>query len=314
MRGAADFAFFACSNKAASSHSGMPQSKRHKSALADYADMKIAWASAEYGNAKYLILGIPDSSGSHSKRHGTDKAPDRIRQASNERDVYERNSRSMGRPFYGSPKPAADYGNISRSEIGSVYESMPQSMIPIALGGDHSITSDTIRAVSKRTGPLSLAYFDAHPDFVSSASGYYGSVLHDSLPYIDTKSSVLIGIRTPEQEEIDNINRHGLEVITPSDMQERGVQAVRDAVLQKIRSPAYVSFDMDCIDPAFAPGVSVPVPGGISSADAIYLLRALAPRMAAMDIMEVSPDYDFNDMTSHLASRIIAEAIYGGQA
>jgi len=276
--------------------------------------MRIAWADAEYDKAKYAILGIPDSSGSHSERRGASKAPDRIRLVSNKRDAYTRNSRIMGRPFYGNVKPVADYGNIPRSEIDAVYEKMPQSVIPIALGGDHSITSDTIRAVAKKKGALSLVYFDAHPDFVSSSSGYYGSVLHDALSYIDTKNSILIGIRTPEQEEIDNINRYGLKVITPSDIQERGVQAIRDAILQKVRSPAYVSLDMDCIDPAFAPGVSVPVPGGISSTDAIYLLRALSPRMAAMDIMEVSPDYDVNDMTSHLASRIIGEVIYGGHA
>ena len=73
----------------------------------------------------------------------------------------------------------------------------------------------------------------------------------------------------------------------------------------------YFSFDMDCIDPAYAPGVSVPVPMGLSSVDAAYILRNIAKKgLVGMDVMEVCPSFDVKGRTSHLASRLISEVIY----
>ena len=79
--------------------------------------------------------------------------------------------------------------------------------------------------------------------------------------------------------------------------------------MSKIGKNVYVSFDMDVIDPAYAPGVSVPVPMGLRNTEAIYLLKILAKRAIGLDIMEVCPEYDVKDRTSHLASRMIAEII-----
>jgi len=100
-------------------------------------------------------------------------------------------------------------------------------------------------------------------------------------------------------------------VVTPSDIAENGIKQTASTILNKLGDKVYISFDMDCIDPAYAPGVSVPVSAGLNSTDAIYLLQKIAKRgIIGMDVMEVCPSFDIKDRTSHLASRIISEVLY----
>jgi agmatinase len=275
---------------------------------------KICWANTDdFEQSEFVIIGIPDESQSHALRKGTEEAPFKIRQISNLRDSFERDGKiSLGRPFQGYEKKVHDFGNITRSQIESIYDKISaSSKIPISIGGDHSITRQIINALAKRHGKMSLVYFDAHPDFVSSTTNYYGSVVNDVLSNIEIISSVQIGIRTPEQEELDNINKFNLEVITPFDIQEQGIKQVANSILNKLGDKVYISFDMDCVDPAYAPGVSVPVPMGLNSTDAVYLLKEIAKKgIVGMDIMEVCPSFDVKDRTSHLASRIISEVLY----
>jgi len=275
---------------------------------------KICWANTEnFDDAEFVIVGIPDESQSHALRKGTEEAPFKIRQISNLRDSFERDGKiSLGRPFQGSEKKVHDIGNINRSQIENIYDKISgSSKIPISIGGDHSISQQIINAIAKRHGKISLVYFDAHPDFVSSTTNYYGSVINDVLQNIEIDSSVEIGIRTPEQEELDNIKKYNLDVITPFDIRERGIKQVTNSILNKLGDKVYVSFDMDCVDPAYAPGVSVPVPMGLNSTDAIYLLKEISKKgIIGMDIMEVCPSFDVKDRTSHLASRIISEVLY----
>ena len=275
---------------------------------------KICWANTDdFDQSEFVVIGIPDESQSHALRKGTEEAPFKIRQISNLRDTFERNGKvSLGRPFQGSEKKVHDFGNISRSQIENIYDKITaSSKIPISIGGDHSISSQIINEMAKRYGKISLVYFDAHPDFVSSEKNYYGSVLNDILSNIEIDSSVEIGIRTPEQEELDNIKKYNLEVITPFDIREQGIKQVANSVLNRLGDVVYISFDMDCVDPAYAPGVSVPVPMGLSSTDAVYLLREISKKgIIGMDVMEVCPSFDVKDRTSHLASRIISEVLY----
>lgn len=274
--------------------------------------MKICWANTDnFDEAEIVIVGIPDESKSHSLRKGTSEAPHKIREISSIRDTYKRgNNISLGLPFSGINKKVYDYGNIERSEVTKVIDKIvSKSKIPLAIGGDHSISAEIIKSVSKKHGQISLVYFDAHPDFVGSVQGYYGSVFHDVLPFIDIKSSIQIGVRTPEQEEINNIKKYDLTVITPFDIAKNGITKVEETILNKIGRNVYVSFDMDAIDPAYAPGVSVPVPLGLRNTEAIILLKSLMKKVVGLDIMEVCPNYDIKDRTSHLASRMIAEAI-----
>ncbi len=278
---------------------------------------KICWANTDdFEESDFVVVGIPDESQSHALRKGTEEAPNKIRQISNLRDSFERDGRkSLGRPFQGSEKKVHDVGNIRREQIENTYEKISTSLkIPISIGGDHSITRQIINAMASKHKKISLVYFDAHPDFVSSTTNYYGSVINDVLSNIEITSSVQIGIRTPEQEELDNIKKFNLKIVTPFDIQEQGIKKVADSILSNLGDNVYVSFDMDCIDPAYAPGVSVPVPIGLSSIDAVYLLKEIAKKgIIGMDIMEVCPRFDVKDRTSHLASRIISEVLYSSE-
>ena len=275
--------------------------------------MKICWANTDsFDESEIVIIGIPDESKSHALRKGTSEAPHKIREISTIRDTYKHGDDiSLGLPVDGITKKVHDYGNIERSQIEYTIEKIVSgSKIPISIGGDHSITTEIIKSVAKKHGPLSLVYFDAHPDFVSSIHGYYGSVFYDVLPYIDTKTSIQIGIRTPEKEEIDNIKKYGLKIITPNDIIRDGMQKTIDTILNKIGKNVYVSLDMDAVDPAFAPGVSVPVPLGLGNTEVVSILKSITKKgIRGFDIMEVCPNYDIKDRTSHLASRIIAEII-----
>ena len=275
---------------------------------------KICWANTDdFEQSEFVVIGIPDESQSHALRKGTEEAPLKIRQISNLRDTYERDGKiSLGRPFQGSEKKVHDFGNIDRSQIENIYDKIfASSKIPISIGGDHSISRQIINVMAKKYGKVSLVYFDAHPDFVSSTTNYYGSVVNDVLSNIEIDSSVEIGIRTPEQEELDNINKYNIKVITPFDISEQGIKQVTNSVLNRLGDKVYISFDMDCVDPAYAPGVSVPVPMGLSSTDVVYLLREIAKKgIVGMDVMEVCPSFDVKDRTSHLASRIISEVLY----
>lgn len=276
---------------------------------------KICWANTEkLVDAEFVIIGIPDESQSHALRQGTSNAPFRIREISNRRDSYTRKNKTfLGLPFSElNKKMIYDYGNIDRTQISDVFKQIiSKSKIPISIGGDHSLTTEIVKALSKTVSRFSLVYFDAHPDFISSTTNYYGSVFNDVLSFIDINTSIQIGIRTPEKEEVENIRKHNLKVITPFVIQEKGIKEISEFILNTLGEKVYVSFDMDCIDPSYAPGVSVPVPMGLNSVDAVYLLKKIARhKIIGMDIMEVCPNFDIKDRTSHLASRIVSETIF----
>jgi len=273
---------------------------------------KICWENSTYDDSNIVIVGIPDESQSHSLREGTSKAPEQIRKISNMMDSYTREKqKTLGYPMNGISRNVFDYGDIKRQQIPETFKKIfADSKIPISVGGDHSISTSIIKQLSQKSRKISLVYFDAHPDFITSTKNYYGSVFGDVLDRIEPETSVQIGIRTPEQEELDNLKEHQIYVITPMDIAEKGICKMSQQVLDIIGNSAYVSFDMDCIDPSHAPGVSVPVPMGMSSVDAIYLLKKIVGNgILGMDIVEICPPYDINNRTSHLASRMIGEVI-----
>lgn len=275
---------------------------------------RISWANCpSYEEAQFVIVGIPDQSHSHSIRKGTAKAPDVVRDVSWERDVFEENGiESQAYSFDGPTNyQVFDYGNIKRDQISETFAKIiSDGKTPITIGGDHSLTTKIIQTIGKKLNKMSLVYFDAHPDFLSSTTDFYGSVVYDILPYIDVKSSVMIGIRHPEKEEIENIKKYNFPVITPYEIATFGLSATLNKILETIGQNVYVSFDMDALDPSFAPGVSVPVPFGMNSIDAMVLVKEIVKQGAiGMDIMEICPQYDIQNFTSHLASRMVGETL-----
>ena len=281
--------------------------------------MKLLHSNAEsIFKADVVIIGVPDESKSHAKRKGASKGPDSLRIASNTFEFFERDGKTIPIcPMKGTleNKRIIDFGNVSREDLYSlIFDILTAKKLPITIGGDHSITTIILQAVHEALDgdKVSLIYFDAHPDFVSSTRDYYGSVITDSSNYIDFKKSVLIGTRAAEQEELINASKKELQIVTPIDIVEVGINNTVKKIISKCQSnKVYLSIDLDCMDPGVAPGVSVPAPGGLFPLDLIYIIKKISENLqvAGMDIVELSPDYDLNQNTANHASRILMEMI-----
>lgn len=268
--------------------------------------------------ADIVILGVPDESRSHAKRKGASKGPDNLRLASNYYEFFEREGNRIPIcPMSGTleNKKILDFGNVPRDDLYRlVFDIVSNKKIPITIGGDHSITTIILQAIydTFEGEKISLLYFDAHPDFVSSTRNYYGSVITDSSGYINFTKSILIGTRAAEMEELKNASKQKLEIITPIDIIELGINATVKKIIAKCGSnKVYMSIDLDCMDPGVAPGVSVPAPGGLFPLDLIYMIKKISENLQilGMDIVELSPDYDLNQNTANHAARILMETI-----
>lgn len=180
----------------------------------------------------------------------------------------------------------------------------------LALGGDHFITLPILRAYAKHHGEMALIHFDAHTDTYANGSSYDHGTMFYHAPnegLISPKHSVQIGIRTEYKRD-----EHGFNVINAMEANELSaediVARIRDIIGDK---PVYVTFDIDCLDPAFAPGTGTPVCGGLNSDKVLKILRALAGiNIVGMDVVEVSPPYDHSDVTALAGATIALELMY----
>lgn len=180
----------------------------------------------------------------------------------------------------------------------------------LALGGDHFITYPILKAHAEKHGPLSLIHFDAHSDTWEDDDG---RVDHGTMFYhaareglIEAQRSVQVGLRT------FNKDTWGFNQLKAPWVHERGAAAVSDKVQSIVGNhPCYLTFDIDCLDPACAPGTGTPVIGGLSSHQAQQILRGLAGvNLAGMDLVEVAPDYDVGEITSLAGASLALEMIY----
>ena len=179
----------------------------------------------------------------------------------------------------------------------------------LSMGGDHFISYPLLKAHARRHGPLALIHFDAHSDTWNDAEGM-GRVDHGTMFYhaareglVDPKISVQIGLRT------HNDNLMGFNVFDAPWVHEHGAQEVVSEVRRIVGSrKAYLTFDIDCLDPAFAPGTGTPVAGGLSTAQVFAILKGFAGiDFAGMDIVEVAPAYDVAELTALAAAHIAHE-------
>lgn len=174
----------------------------------------------------------------------------------------------------------------------------------LTFGGDHFVTYPLLRAHARHHGPMSLVHFDAHSDTWADDGDRldHGSMLlrasREGL--IDPTRSIQIGIRTV------NPDTHGFTVRTAPWVHEVGPAAVVEEIERVVGSHrVYLTFDIDCLDPAFAPGTGTPVPGGLSTAQALEILRGLAGLdLVGFDVVEVAPAYDHGEITALAAATV----------
>lgn len=180
----------------------------------------------------------------------------------------------------------------------------------VTLGGDHSITFPILKAHAEKYGPISLLQFDAHTD--TWADDDFDRIDHGTFAYkairsgiVDPATSVQVGIRT------DNPDTLGVNIIDAREVHEVGPRAAAARIKQVLGDrPVYVSFDIDALDPAFAPGTGTPVWGGLSSAQAAIILRDLAGiNVVGGDVVEVSPPFDTTGATAIAGAHVAMELI-----
>lgn len=186
----------------------------------------------------------------------------------------------------------------------------------VFLGGDHSITLPLLRAAHARHGALALVHFDAHcdtwQDHFGEPSGH-GTWTFEAIEQglVDPRHTVQIGLRSSgERAAREYVQDRGGLIFTARQLRGldgAGLQPLISQVLARLgQRPCYLTLDIDCLDPAFAPGTGTPEPGGMSSSQVMTFLEELAPlNMVGMDCVEVAPAYDHAELTSHAAATLV---------
>lgn len=197
-------------------------------------------------------------------------------------------------------KVGEDFAAIERA----VRELLEKGKRPLSLGGDHSITYPILKSFAKRYPGLTLVHFDAHPDLYHE---FEGSRVSHACPFARIMEEKLaarlvqIGIRTMNGHQREQAGKFGVEVV------EMRKLPAYDRL--KIHGPVYISFDMDVLDPAFAPGISHREPGGMSTREAIAHLHAIEGEIVGADVVEYNPAQDVSGMTATVAAKIVKEIL-----
>ncbi|HKB26792.1 MAG TPA: agmatinase [Methylomirabilota bacterium] len=199
-----------------------------------------------------------------------------------------------------------------------IGELTSRGAVPVSVGGDHSVTLPILRALARRHGRLGIVHFDAHPD---TWDEYFGSKFFHGTPFrraveeglVDPGRMIQIGIRGPlyGAEDFAFHDRHGIEVVRIETVKEQGTAWVAERLVRLRGGPVYCSFDIDAVDPAYAPATGTPEVGGLTSYEALVLVRALVGQaLVGADVVEVSPPYDGpGQITSLLAANLMFELV-----
>ncbi|MDI3339149.1 MAG: agmatinase [Sphaerobacter sp.] len=267
------------------------------------------------------VCGIPFDTGT-SYRTGARFGPAAVREMSAMLRLY---NPSLDVNVY-DHLSVVDYGDLptvpgyiedtyARVEAG-LAPILAAGVIPIAIGGDHSITLAELRAVARRYGPVGFIQFDSHAD---TWDEYFGRKYNHGTPFrraveeglIDTARAIQVGMRGSlyGPEDLAQSRALGFELWTTDDVRREGLAAVLAAIRQRVGSgPVFLTFDIDFVDPSFAPGTGTPEVGGFTSREAQELVRGLVGiDVVGMDLVEVLPAHDPNGITALIAANVIFE-------
>jgi agmatinase/guanidinopropionase len=268
------------------------------------------------------IVGVPFDGGV-SYRPGARFAPPRVREVS-----------ALGRGYHWTrglnwveKLKVADLGDVavapvSGPETYARIEAFFDKVLAhdkkfLAVGGDHSCTLAILRSVAKKHGPVNMVHFDAHLDTYPAAWGqeyHHGSFIRHAIEegLVDPQRTLQVGIRGPlaAGSDLDFVTARKVMVTTIDDVRIGGLEAFIARLPSFAEGPTYISFDIDCLDPAYAPGTGTPVPGGLTTYEAQRILRALdIGNLVAGDVVEVSPPYDVSDLTALAAVDVLFEML-----
>lgn len=279
---------------------------------------------ARYRDWDAVILGVPHDGGT-TYQPGARLAPYHVRRTS---ALIEPWHMAHGLDVFAAVR-AADGGNVvfppfdrgaMREAVqGEIAAIAAAGAAPFVVGGDHSVALPTLRALAKVHGPVAVVHVDAHLD--TSTADTWGDDFHHGTPMRHAIAELLIapgqlhqvGLRGQWSSAAagELAARHGGLRISADEVGERGATACAAAIREAVGDrPVYLSFDIDAIDPGFAPGTGTPVPGGLTAREALALVRGLAGcRLVGMDLVEVAPALDHADLTCHLAAHLLFEGL-----
>jgi agmatinase/guanidinopropionase len=274
-------------------------------------------------NFDIALLGIPFDGGV-SYRPGPRFAPSKVREAS-----------SLGRGFHWG-RGVHIFQQLRIADIGDcpvvpislplTYDKIEKFIAGvvkknkriISVGGDHSTTLPILRALRRHyKKPLAFVHFDAHLDTYPAAWGqeyHHGAFARHAIEegLVDPKKMIQLGIRGPLAggDDLDFIRKHKIIVKTVDDIRAGTLDSFLKTLPKFDETPTYISFDVDCLDPAYAPGTGTPVVGGLTSYETQRILRALKiPNLVGGDIVEISPPYDHADITSLIGVDVMFEML-----
>jgi len=251
------------------------------------------------------LIGIPWDENSSFMR-GPAEAPPLIRAAfaSESANLWSETGIGFGAtPIFdaGDVEAAPGVAMISRiaESIGALLD---RDYHLIALGGDHAITYPVVKVFAKKYPRLSILHFDAHPDIYDEFQGNryshacpFARIMEEGL----VERLVQVGIRTATDHQREQIKRFGVEVVEMKDF--------HDDLRLEFDTPVYISFDIDVLDPAFAPGVSHREPGGLSTRQALNVIQRLKADVVGADVVEFNPRMDSTGVTAMVCAKLLKE-------
>ncbi len=271
--------------------------------------------SGDLAGVDAVVWGVPFDA-AVSNRPGARFGPQAIRRAS---AIFDGDPQY---PFAFDPfatLAVVDYGDCSfdygrPSEIPAAIETAAAAILAsgaalFTLGGDHFVTYPILKAHAAIHGPLALIQFDAHQDTWTDRGDridhgtFVGRAVRDGL--VDAGRSIQIGIRTEAPEDC------GIAIIGAYDMDQLGVRGIVNEIKARVgEEKAYLTFDVDCLDPAFAPGTGTPEVGGLTTREALSLLRGLKGLdIVGGDVVEVAPQYDATTNTAQAGAQMLFEIL-----
>ena len=265
-----------------------------------------AFSSNNIELCKIGIIGFCYDENSSFMR-GTSEAPPLIREAffSESSNSWSESGRDLSQPniFFdaGDLSPASGVDMVASIES-SITSLLSQSLHPLSLGGDHSITYPIIKAMSKRYPKLSILHFDAHPDLYHDFQGNryshaspFARIMEEEL----VDRLVQVGIRAINGHQREQAARFGVEIFEMKDW--------RDNLELSFDTPVYISVDLDGLDPAYAPGVSHLEPGGLSTRQVLDLIHQVTQPIVGADIVEFNPRQDVHNITAMVCGKLLKE-------
>jgi len=289
--------------------------------MADPASTHGLWADLHRADltsadSDFTVIGVPYD-GAACARKGAALAPERMRFWSTHLTPFSEDRTRLG------AISVCDLGDIPITDQVRDFELVREkvatlSNVPIILGGDHSISIPVFQAQRERYSQerLGVLWVDAHPDLCDVFTGSkfsHACVLRRALDFgIKPEDVCMVGLRSWEDQEIDLIENSGLNVYTAAHVAERGMKSVAISVYSKLSlcDAVHISLDIDCLDPAFAPGTGIPDSGGLTSREVITLIKSMQGLpLVGLDVVEVSPPIDPSEATIFAALKIIMEYI-----